>query len=627
MKDQATTSDNSRLDYVPLSDIHYNPGINARRDTETDITELAATIDAQDIGQPLLLRPIANGYEPVDGGRRLRALKLLADQGKISPRHAVPAYIRFLDDSEARSLSLATAITRMDLHPADEALNFADLAADGLAPEEIAARFGIPLRRVKQRLAIGRLPAEIIGALKAGQIKLAACEAYTLLHDPVRALKLFKSGVKDDWSIRQEFGKARVASDTAQAKYVGRDAYVAAGGAIDEDLFSNNVWFADGKLLSKLFRDKLKADEKAWLADGWSFVIIEDSGYKTYGWPSLSPEGKRNLTKEQEARVDELRGEIKALEKIRQGDDENAADEADEKSAALDEELKQLITKEFTEAQRKKSGVAVRVQTYRVEVEFGVMKPAEAKKQARLSKQTADDDGDAPSAVRKIEPEAEADFTQGLAVEMARVMTHAMQHAVISKPSEAIRLAAAVLVTASNFLKPEGFIIPASHKRDAEIGAATAAALDDMMSNIAPHVSTPYVVEVFKGLLNGSMASEIAISLAQMLRITDSEMQDLRPIIDHFDPDVSAHWQPDEMFFKRMPRESLAAALTEANVAGGTPSKKKKELVEMAIRELPAKGWLPKPLRTPSYKGPGSNAWADAQGAAAVQQLQNAEVA
>jgi hypothetical protein len=110
----------------------------------------------------------------------------------------------------------------------------------------------------------------------------------------------------------------------------------------------------------------------------------------------------------------------------------------------------------------------------------------------------------------------------------------------------------------------------------------------------------------------------IALSLAQLVKMTAAQHDDLRPIIDAFDPDVAATWQPDEAFFKRMPRESLAAALKEACVPGIAPSKKKKELVEMALRHLVPTGWLPKPLRTPSYKGPGSNAWADAAGAAAV---------
>lgn len=615
----------SRLDYVPLNQIHYNPAINARRDTETDVTELAATIDTHNIGQPLLLRPgLMTGYEPIDGGRRVRALKLLVEQGKLPEDHPVPAYIRDLDDDEALSISLATVITRVDLHPADEALDFTDLAEKGQKPEDIAARFGIPVRRVRQRLAIGRLPGEIVEALKADEIDLKTAQAYTLLRDPRHALKLFNQGITDDWAIRSEFSKARVAEDSAVAAYVGRDAYVAAGGAIDEDLFSNNVWFADGKLLAKLFQQKLKDDEKAWLADGWSFVIIEMGDtykQKTAGWSALQPEGKRSLSKEQKARADVLKAEIKSLRRDLQDASGDREREIEQRFDAAENELNELTAKFFTDAQKKKSGVTVRMGYNAIHLTFGVMKPADAKKEAKASKQKPRDPSQEPSAVRSIQPDAEADFTQALAVEMAKTMTHAMQRAIIAKPSEALRLAVAAIIMLGNFEKPEGFEIAAPVRRNADVSEDAASEHDQVVGPILRDYTTTFA-GIF-GAIEKHMALEelISRSLATLFKCSTSNIDELRPIIDAFDPDVISHWQPDVEFFKRMPRESLAAALGEAAIPGVTPSKKKKELVEMAARDLVLLGWLPKPLRTPSYKGPGSNAWADAHAAKTADEI------
>lgn len=608
----------ARLDFIPLSEIHYNPAINARRETETDVSELAATIDAQNIGQPLLLRPSGeNGYEPVDGGRRLRALKLLVEQGRIQSDHQVPAYIRELSDTEALSLSLATVITRLGLHPADEALDFADLNAKGIAPEEIAARFGIPLRRVRQRLAIGKLPADIIQALKSDKITLASAQAYTLLPNQADAIKLFRKGVTSDWDIRQVFAKARIAATSMEARYVGREAYVAAGGAVDEDLFSNNVWFADGKLLSKLFREKLKADEEAWLADGWSFVIIEidkSYGHKTDGWPYLEPEGKLSLTQEQKFRADELRAIVKKHKADLKGNiEEEAAGELRDQLDAAQAELSKLTRKSFTDAQKKKSGVAVRARYGELDIEFGVMKPKAARKDAKKSKQTAKDSSRDPSAVRQVEPEAEADFTQALSVEMAKTMTHAMQRAMMEKPSHTLRLAVAVLTVLSQFSKPEGFAFVAPYRKDAEIGKEAAEASGELLAGLGAQDQEISLLAVFAALENHAALDDvIAKAIAPLFNCHSSELEELRPLINAFDPSVISHWQPDAEFFKRMPRESLAAALSEAAIAGVTPSKKKKDLIEMAVRDLVPLGWLPKPLRTPGYAGPGSNAWADA---------------
>jgi ParB family chromosome partitioning protein len=624
--------DTSRLDYVALSDIYYNPAINARRDTETDVGELAATIDVQDLGQPLLLRPSERGYEPVDGGRRLRAMKSLAESGKLPHDHPVPAYIRELDDAEAMSLSLATVITRMDLHPADEALDFTDLVSQGMTPDHIAARFGIPLRRVRQRLAIGKLPKEIVAGLKAGEIGLEDAQAYTLLPDPAQALKLWKQGVRESWQIKKEFSKARIAADAPEAAYVGIDAYRAAGGAVDEDLFSNNAWLADGKLLNKLFQQKLKADEKAWLDEGWGFVILEmDKAHthKTRRWPWLKPEGKRSLSKEQKARADALKAEIKRLDaEWRKTEDSEAEEQLQDKIIAAKAELEQLAGNFFTDAQKKKSGVVVRREYSEITVTCGMMKPAAAKKEAKLSKQTASGGEGDSSPVRKVEPEAEADFTGALQAEMATAMTHAMQWSILAAPAKALRLAAAMLMNLSEFAKPEGFILDAPQRRLSDIGKDVAAAHAEMMDKLQHDPHSCAIVEVFDALHGSEILDQaIALSIAPLLKYDAAMLEALRPIIDAFDPDVAAHWLPDAEFYKRMPRESLAAALGEAAIAGVTPSKKKKDLVEMAVRELTPKAWLPKPLRTPSYKGPGSNAWADAAAAAAVGDQQDDEAA
>jgi len=613
-----------RLDFIPLSRIHYNPAINARRGAETDVTELAATLEGQDIGQPLLLRPAGGGnvFEPVDGGRRLRALKLLAEQGKLAADHPVPALIRELSDSDALSLSLATAITRLDLHPADEALSFTGLADKGMSDEEIAARFGIGLRRVRQRLAIGRLPEEIVAALRAGDIGLKDAQAFTLLASGEQALKLFRDDVRQDWEIRNEFSRARVSGNDGIARYVGREAYVAAGGAVDEDLFSNNVWFADGKLLENLFRQKLKDDEQAWLLDGWRFVIVEvdDSphNHKTKDWAWLEPEGKRKLTAEEKDRLAKLKAAAKDIgQTFRKVDlDDATVGALREQLDEIEAEIKAVTSEVFTPEQKAQSGVTVRRSYGDIIVSLGVVKPARAGKQAKKSKQTAEGNTPDAPAVRKIEPEAEADFTAALSVEMASAMTHGMQAAIIADPSKSLLLAVAVMLRLGSFEKPEGFIVEAPSRRNA---ADTPIMPSNHLKFVTSGITKSDVPEIF-GALSGSsdLDNLIATSVASLFRCTTENMDSLRPIIEAFDPDIAAIWQPTLEFFKRMPRDSLAAALSEAAVAGVTPSKKKKELVEMALREMAPHGWLPKPLRTPSYKGPGSNSWADRRAAEAA---------
>lgn len=613
----------ARLDFVPLDAIAYNPAINARRDTVTDVTELAATIDTSNIGQPLLLRPGAGGssFEPVDGGRRFRALKLLAEQGHIASDFPVPAMIRDLSDADALTLSLQTAVTRLDLNPADEALSFADLVKAGKTPDEIAATFGVPLRRVKQRLAIAALPEPIVSALRSGEIGVETAQAFTVGTDPIQVLKLFEQADHSHPQyIRNQLMQKRVSMDSREARFVSAESYRAAGGHIDEDLFSNNAWAADGKLLQKLFDQKVKAEEKRLLAEGWAWFMIEPETYgKTNGWPTLPPEGKTNLSKDQKTRADELRAELRRLRRAHNDtDDEDEVGRLTDAIDVADAELEDLTGKQHTDAQKKKCGVILQYCHNRIELRLGVMKPAEAKNQAKASKQKARDTSNDPSPVRQVEPDAEADFTGALQAEMAKAMTHAMQTAISTKHGLGLRAAcAALLVVAGDRSGAQPFEV-STQSRFLSIGDDVKEKLEIIVASFSDGEGMKDVAEILRLLTTvdaETVNATIALSIASVLNLHETIRDDHRPLIDLFDPDVTAAWQPNEEFFKRMPRESLAAALKESAVPDVTPSKKKKELVEMAIRHLQPMGWLPKPLRTPCYKGPGSNVWADARAA------------
>jgi ParB family transcriptional regulator, chromosome partitioning protein len=613
-----------RLAFVALNRIRYNPAINARRDTETDVTELAATIDTSTIGQPLLLREVDGLFEPVDGGRRFRALNHLAATGRIADDFEVPALIRELSDHEALKLSLATAITRVDLNPADEAMSFAGLVKGGSSEEEIAATFGVPVRRVKQRLAIAALPKKIVQALREGKISVEVAQAFTVSRDAKAVEKLFNDsdGRSNPSWIRSQLMSKRISATAREAQYVGVEAYRNAGGAVDEDLFSHNAWLADGKLLMKLFEKKLKDDEAQWLAEGWSFVIIDTEPYggKTQHWSALKPEGKRSLKAAEKARAEELENKIAAL--TAEYDLADREDDATEVAIdVLERELEALTAKPFTEAQKKKSGVVVKYTHGGIEVKFGMAKPSAAPKEAKskASRQEDSDDSNAPSAVRSIEPEAEADFTGALQAEMATAMTHAMQGAIAEKPLAALRLATAVLMSMAAFQKPAFFAIDAPQRRHTDIHAQAADLMAEAVEPCSQKEGDETFLKDFHDVFSALETADaekltgiIARCLAPLFVLRDRVPDEIEPLVLSFDPRVSKVWEPGEEFFKRMPRESLAAALGEAAIPGVTPAKKKKELVAMALNGLVPVGWLPKPLRTPSYKGPGSweaNPW------------------
>jgi ParB family chromosome partitioning protein len=614
-----------RLATVTLSQLRYNPLINARGSTETEIGELKATIKAKGLGQPLLLRQAADGlFEPVEGGRRYRALTELAAEGALPPDHPIPALIRELSDAEALELSLATAVTRLPLNAADEAVSFATLVEAGTDATEIAAHFGVPVRRVWQRLAIANLPKKIVAALRQGRIGVEIAEAFTLGTDAKQVGKLFddvmKSGDLDNARfIRSQLVQKRVPLGAREGKFVGVDAYQAAGGVIDEDLFSLDRWFADGKLLNKLFDAKLKSEEKRLADEGWSFVIVDTETYssKYFGWPGLKPEAQPNLTKEQKARRIELATEIKKLRKALDGDDEDG--QISDALTAAEEEHDALIAGTFTEAQKKKAGVVINFSGDEVKIRLGVMRPAAAKKEQATKKSKQTKNLSSPGLSRGPIDEPEADFSQANTVEMASAMTQAMQAKIAETPALAARALCAALLHLSDGTNASPFEIEPGHITGGPLQKALATA----RKPFSDKQGLLELGDVFARLESSdatTLASLQALALGALFSCGGAIDEELRPLIDAFDPHITL-WQPGEEFFRRLPKEALAQALGEAAIAGVTPSKKKAELVAMCLKSLVPLAWLPKPLRAPSYKGPGSNTWSDAHAANLADQI------
>ena len=139
----------------------------------------------------------------------------LAADGQIAPEvYRVPVYVRSEDDAAAHETSLHANIERVPLHEVDEYEAFAELADSGLSEGDIASRFGIDKKRVRQRLALGRLSPLVRDAWREGAFDASGhsreiVEAFTLgsLTDQERVFKkLKKQGLFWPHTVHQELG-------------------------------------------------------------------------------------------------------------------------------------------------------------------------------------------------------------------------------------------------------------------------------------------------------------------------------------------------------------------------------------------------------------------------------------
>ncbi|RAI16544.1 ParB/RepB/Spo0J family partition protein [Rhodoblastus acidophilus] len=343
---------------IPFAQINGLSPHNVRiADPDDDYTSLAATIDAVGQIKPLAVHGDAlGGYWVIDGGRRWNAQALRVQLGRLAPEaEEIPAKIYEGSPAELAELSTAASLQKQ-LHPVEEFEAFARLDAAGLNADAIAKDFGLTLRHVRQRLALGRMATPIREAWRDGKINREAAEAYCELGDAADQEALFSELARINcengaYGIRERARRNKVSAADPIARFVGLDAYARAGGAIRETLFDTDEekLLIDGALLKRLAREKLAAEaEKVRAEEGWGFVVIHHEPDEPR-WREL-PE-RLDFTKTELARIEEIEATLTAY-----GSPEQIA--LDREAAEIE---RKAILRKFSKARRKDLGIVAEI--------------------------------------------------------------------------------------------------------------------------------------------------------------------------------------------------------------------------------------------------------------------------
>lgn len=169
-----TTTNSASINEQPLDLLHPSPS-NLRGDLG-DLTELAASIEAKGVLEPIKIVPSPPGeigYRIVDGHRRHAAARLAGQM-------TVPTLLRSWDEQQQLEVMLVTALHREDLTPLEESDAYWRLLKEFELPQtEIAKRAGRSDAHVSKRLSLRALPAPARTALETGQITLATALGIT----------------------------------------------------------------------------------------------------------------------------------------------------------------------------------------------------------------------------------------------------------------------------------------------------------------------------------------------------------------------------------------------------------------------------------------------------------------
>ncbi|MFD0740125.1 ParB/RepB/Spo0J family partition protein [Lysobacter koreensis] len=179
------------------------PGKYQPRKTMDDgkLAELAESIKAQGVIQPIVVREVGNGrggktYEIIAGERRWRATQLagLAE---------IPVVIREVDDRTVIAMALIENIQREDLNPLEEAQALHRLIDEfDLTHAQAAEAVGRSRAAVSNLLRLLELPAEIRVLVETRALEMGHARALLAL-TPQAAIALARQAAENDWSVRE----------------------------------------------------------------------------------------------------------------------------------------------------------------------------------------------------------------------------------------------------------------------------------------------------------------------------------------------------------------------------------------------------------------------------------------
>ncbi len=187
-----------RLLEVKVEHIRPDPQQPRKRFHVEALTELADSIKANGILQPLIVSPSGGGYyQIIAGERRWRA----AQQAGL---HKVPVVSREVNEQVAFELALLENIQRVDLTPLEEAMSYKRLSEEfSLSHEQIAERTGKRRATISNALRLLKLPPSVLAMIDAQSISAGHGRALLQLKETALIISFAGRCVEQGWSVRE----------------------------------------------------------------------------------------------------------------------------------------------------------------------------------------------------------------------------------------------------------------------------------------------------------------------------------------------------------------------------------------------------------------------------------------
>ena len=626
---------------VPLSQLlPRRSKRNVRTTPRQSIPELAASIARVGLLQNLIVILSADDeqYEVVAGDRRLTALKLLAKKKRIAADYEVPCLL--VADASARTVSLAENVQREAMHPADQFAAFAALVKEGRPIEDIAADFGVSPLVVQRRLKLANVSPRLLADYRAGDVTLEQLMALTITDDHAAQEAAFYAA--PEWqrgasALRERLTEREISAGHALVRFVGLDAYRAAGGGIRRDLFAEGdagTYLTDAALLESLVRGKLDAQAEDVRAEGWAWVeAVPHISHAERQAFQNAPRQRREPTAREARRIASLQGRLDKIDTTL----EEAYDAEDEDKVATLEERREQVAGELQAIEdalqdyapdvRAVAGAIVTIDREGEAVIYrGLLREAEAKALRTLHRlrqgfteggATNEDEGngddEAPKAANvsdRLAQRLSAHRTAALQIEVAQhphvalaALAHGLVQAVLQPDAYGDGLPLGVRLTVKDRLES---LAPDVSESPAAVALRT---LQEVAGEALPQDSA----ELFTVLLAKSqdeLVRLLAVCVAATVDVVTPRAMQRQPGAElalAVGLDMAAWWKPTaEGYFQHVPKAAILEAVGQYAPAHVTrlSKLKKGDIASEAERLADSTGWMPAVFQTEHHTEP-----------------------
>lgn len=563
----------------------------------------------------------------VDAGEtRRQALLLNVERGHISADFQVRCIV--ITEAEAILASASENELRVPPHPADQFIAYKALADEGRSPEFIAAVFKVTPKLVAGYLKLASVSPRLFDLFANDEMNLDQIKALAMTDDHQRQETAWFDA-KQPWARQPHELRAVLKGDgltlgDRMVKFVTVEAYEAAGGVVERDLFAerDDGFILDRDVLNRLFDAKVASHVETIKAEGWAWVEArprfeygDRNGFaQLYAEPAPLTADEQARYDQLEKRAAELSDRMDSLESADEGEDANVGDEAWQAVSDEFDRVTQAIEEmdgregNFTAEQMKVGGAIVSIgHNGELEVVRGLVR-REDRAEARAMME--DCGADVPhSLTRKVK----GVHSEKLLLNLTAHRTAAVQSALSQNPQVALvalvhKLALEYLYTGSGF---DRLSVAQISAREVTYDLARSAPDLEQTRHASglrsyveswrallpknPNLLFGWLLEQAQDRLLNLLALCTSLSINGVAR--DEGPNAVNAIAGALHLNLSAYWQPTRTsYLNHVSKDRIVTVVSDAvsrEEAARLAKMKKGEAAQAAEKLLEGKNWLP----------------------------------